>query len=97
MPFQWSDQALESLADITLYYEIEADRSVADVIEGRIFEQVESFNTFPMSAPESEIFPGMRKVVISHLPYVAFIRRLRGDAWEVVDVVHTSRRLPKNS
>ncbi len=48
-----------------------------------------------MSIPASELFPGSRKLVISNLPYVAFIRQLDGAVWEVVDIVHTSRMLPK--
>ena len=49
----------------------------------------------PCSIPASDIFPGTRKLVISNLPYVAFIRQLDGAVWEVVDLVHTSRKLPK--
>ena len=48
------------------------------------------------SIPKSEIFPDTRKLVISRLPYVAFIRQIDGNVWEVVDIVHTSRKLPKN-
>ena len=29
-------------------------------------------------------------------PYVAFIRPIAVDMWEVVDIVHTSRKLPKS-
>jgi plasmid stabilization system protein ParE len=47
-----------------------------------------------MSAPASDLCPGTRKLVIRNLPYVAFIRQLDSDVWEVVDVVHTARKLP---
>ena len=48
-----------------------------------------------MSIPASDVYPGTRKLVISNLPYVAFIRQLSGTDWQVVDVVHTARKLPK--
>ena len=94
---RWSDFALRSLEEIVLYYEAEAGLAVADAIEARIFDQVEKIAPFPMSVPESEIYPGTRKLVFTHLPYVAFIRLIKGNRWEVVDIVHTSRKLPKNS
>jgi plasmid stabilization system protein ParE len=96
MAVQWSDFSLQSLEEIIVYYEFEAGRSVAGNIQERIFEQVEKIDMFPMSMPESDIFPGTRKLVISRLPYVAFIRQLDPVLWEVVDIVHTSRKLPKN-
>lgn len=96
MAIKWSDFALQSLEEIIIWYEVEAGRSVADSIEGRIFTQVEKMDVFPTSVPVSEIFPDTRRVVIKNLPYVAFIRPMGADVWEVVDIVHTSRKLPKN-
>lgn len=96
MVFQWSDFALRSLEEILVYYETVAGLTVAQDVEQRIFEQVEQMHVFPMALPASDIFPGLRKLVISRLPYVAFIRPLRDSVWEVVDIVHTSRKLPKN-
>lgn len=95
MAIQWSDFALQSLEEIILWYELEAGRQVADSIQSRIWLQVEKIDGFAMSIPASDLFPGTRKLVISNLPYVAFIRTLGGDAWEVVDIVHTARKLPK--
>lgn len=92
----WSDFALQSLEEIIIWYEIEAGRKVADSIEARIFQSIEDIKIFPAGIPISEIFPDTRKLVIKNLPYVAFIRQLNGDVFEVVDVVHTSRKLPKN-
>ncbi|MBP9685366.1 MAG: type II toxin-antitoxin system RelE/ParE family toxin [Rhodoferax sp.] len=96
MAIQWSDFALQSLEDIIIWYEVEADRHVADSIAARIFTQIEKMETFPMSAPVSEIFPGTRKVAIKNLPYVAFIRPIEDGMWKVVDIVHTARKLPKS-
>ena len=96
MAMQWSDYALQSLEEIIIWYELEAGRLVADSVQNRIWQQVEKMDTFPMSLPVSDVFPGTRKLVISNLPYVAFIRQLDGPVWEVVDIVHTSRKLPKD-
>ena len=95
MAIKWSDFALQSLEEIIIWYELEAGRQVADSVQNRIWQQVEKIDAFPMSIPVSDLFPGTRKLVISNLPYVAFIRQLDGPVWEVVDIVHTSRKLPK--
>ena len=92
MAIKWSDFALQSLVEIILWYEQEAGRNVADSVENRIFKQVDNIDLFPMRAPESDIFPGTRKLVITNLPYVAFIRNIDNDYWEVVDIVHTSHQ-----
>lgn len=96
MAIQWSDFALQSLEEIIIWYEVEAGRNVADSIEGRIFTQIGKMEIFPMSVPVSDIFPDTRRVVIKNLPYVAFIRPIAVDMWEIVDIVHTSRKLPKS-
>ncbi len=96
MAIQWSDFALESLEEIIIWYELEADRQVADSVQNRIWQQVKKIDGFPMSIPASDQFPGTRKLVISNLPYVTFIRQLDSTVWEVVDIVHTSRKFPKN-
>ena len=96
MTIRWSDFALQSLEEIIIWYELEAGIQVADSVQNRIWQQVEKIDRFPLSIPVSEIFPTTRKLVISNLPYVAFIRQLDGDVWEVVDIVHTSRKIPKN-
>lgn len=96
MALQWSDFALQSLEEIVFWYETQAGRQVADSIQNRIWLQIEKIDGVAMSIPASELLPGTRKLVISNLPYVAFIRHLHGDTWEVVDVVHTARKLPKS-
>lgn len=97
MAMLWSDFALRSLEEIMLYYEAEAGLAVAGAIENRIFDQVEKIDQFPMSIPESDIYPGTRRLVFTNLPYVAFIRLNKANRWEVVDIVHTSRKFPPNS
>jgi plasmid stabilization system protein ParE len=97
MAIQWSDFALRSLEEIVLYYEAEGGRELANRAEMEIWSQVEDSNRFPEAIQESEIFTGTRRLVIRIFPYVVFIRKIEGDLWEVLDVVHTSRKLPKNA
>jgi plasmid stabilization system protein ParE len=96
MAIQWSDFALRSLEEIILYYEGVGGRNLADRAELEIWSQVEHSNSFPEAIQESEIFPGARRLVIKTFPYVVFIRKIGSNLWEVVDVVHTSRKLPKD-
>jgi plasmid stabilization system protein ParE len=95
MSISWSTEAQESLLEILTYYEESVNEDFADSIEDRITKQVDALNGFEMSIPKSDILPGTRKLVISKLPYVAFIRELQSFSWEVVDIVHTSRKFPK--
>lgn len=95
MAIRWSDFALHSLEEIVGYYELEAGPQVADAIAARIFDQVDQVAAMPKACPPSDLFPGARKLVISRMPYVAFIRALSPAVWEVIDIVHTSRKLPK--
>jgi plasmid stabilization system protein ParE len=97
MPIQLSELAEQSLDQIVTYYAEIANEEVSESIENRILGQIEAINGFEKSIPISEIFPGTRKLVISKLPYVAFIRERSKEVWEVVDIVHTSRKLPKQS
>ena len=95
MPIKLSELAEESLDEIVAYYAITVNEDFSASIENRILDQIEAINGFEKSIPASDIFPGARKLVISKLPYVAFIRERSMGIWEVVDIVHTSRKLPK--
>lgn len=96
MPITLSTLARESLLEILDYYEVEVSEEFADAIEERITKQIFDLDGFEMSIPESQILPGTRKLVISKLPYVAFIRQVSMKEWEVVDIIHTSRKIPKS-
>ena len=95
MSIELSELAENSLNEIFDYYIEHAGFNVAEDIEIRILKQIKSITGFEEAIPKSEIYPGTRKLVISKLPYVAFIRELPSKSWEVVDIVHTSRKLPK--
>jgi plasmid stabilization system protein ParE len=94
MPITWTFEAEESLADILKYYEEKVSTDFSESIEDQIYTQVDKLEGFEKSIPVSEIFPTARKLVISKLPYVAFIRERSSGLWEVVDIVHTSRKIP---
>lgn len=95
MAIQWSDFALQSLEEIISYYEQQGGRTLADRAESEIWDQVEKSNNFPEAIQQSDVLYGTRRLVIRTFPYVAFIRQIESNLWEVVDVVHTSRKLPK--
>jgi plasmid stabilization system protein ParE len=96
MFIKWSDLASESLLEITAYYEEVAGHVVADRAENSILSQVEKIKDFPLSIEVSKEYPGTRRLVMKVFPYYAFLR-VGEDSIEVVDVVHSSRKLPKNS
>ena len=77
--------------------EAESGRELANRAEMEIWSQVEDSNRFPEDIQESEIFQGTRRLVIRIFPYVVFIRKTDSGLWEVLDVVHTARMLPKGS
>lgn len=98
MLIQWSDFALLSLEEILFWYEMESGRELADSIKRRIDEQVKAYTRPPLtpnSLVDSEIYSNTKRLPIKRLPYVAFLREIRGDLWEIVDIAHTSRKLPK--
>jgi plasmid stabilization system protein ParE len=97
MPIKLSELAEESLDEIVAYYAITVNEDFSESIENRILDQIDAINGFEKSIPVSDIFPSTRKLVISKLPYVAFIRERSNGLWEVVDIVHTSRKIPKNN
>ena len=97
MPIKLSELAEESLDEIVAYYAVTVNEDFSESIENRILDQIDAINGFEKSIPVSEIFPTARKLVISKLPYVAFIRENSQGEWEVLDIVHTSRKLPKQS
>jgi plasmid stabilization system protein ParE len=93
----WSDLSLYSVADIVFWYESNVDAKFADSVRRHIEDQIQIYAKPPLnpnSIPNSDIYPEFKRLVISKYPYIAFIRQIDGDLWEVVDVVHTSRKLP---
>jgi len=95
MPISWTLGTEESLAEILKYYELEVSEEFSEAIEEHIYSQIDKLEGFEKAIPQSDKYPKTRKLLISKLPYVAFIRELPTGSWEVVDIVHTSRKIPK--
>ncbi|MDP2795235.1 MAG: type II toxin-antitoxin system RelE/ParE family toxin [Sulfurisoma sp.] len=93
MRIVWTDEALDDLEEILAYYYAEAGPRVAEMIKRRIVDQVEGLPPFPERIRKSERIPGARELVVSRLPYIAFVKLLP-DAIVVLNVVHTARKFP---
>ncbi len=98
MQIYWSDFAFDSLIEIIAWYKVEAGDNVANAIKKRINKQISLYNEpllNPNSLHNSELLPEYKKLVIRNLPYIAYLHEDSNGDWEIVDIVHTSRKLPK--
>ena len=93
MRLVWTDEALDDLADILVYYLEQAGPATAASVEARIVSQLDALRAFPESIRNSERLPGTRELVIQRLPYIAFVQVLP-DRILVLNVVHTARKFP---
>ncbi|MDD5388814.1 MAG: type II toxin-antitoxin system RelE/ParE family toxin [Gallionellaceae bacterium] len=93
MRLAWTDEALDDLADILVYYLEKAGPVTTDKVEARIVNQIEALRAFPESIRNSERIPGTRELVIQRLPYIAFVQVLP-DQIRVLNIVHSARRFP---
>lgn len=89
----WTEEALDDLEEILAYYLLEAGPATADAVERRIVSQIEGLEPFPERIRESDRVPGARELVVSRLPYIAFVKRVQ-DGIVVLNVVHTARKFP---
>lgn len=92
----WTDEALDDLEEILVYYYQETSPRTAAAVERRIIEAVESLEPFPERIRESERVPGARELVVGKVPYIVFLR-LMPEAMVVLNVVHTAKKFPLNS
>jgi len=93
MRLVWTDEALDDLADILVYYLERAGPATAASVEARIVNQIEALRAFPESIRNSERIPGTRKLMIQRLPYIAFVQVIP-DQILVLNIVHTARKFP---
>ena len=90
-PVLWSPQARTDLFAIWSYYRNEAGELVADRVVRAINEKCKVLQEFPlMGRARDELRTGLRSIPVS--PHVVFYR-VRGDAAEVVRVLHGRRDL----
>jgi toxin ParE1/3/4 len=93
MRIVWTDEALDDLEEILVYYTLEVSPRTATAVERRIVEAVESLLPFPERIRPSERVPGARELVVARVPYIVFVRLLP-EALVVLNVVHTARMFP---
>ena len=94
MKILWTDEALEDLAEIVVYYYANASSSTAESVERRIIEHVEVLPPFPERIRKSDRIPGAHELVVNRLPYIVFIKLLSEEI-AVLNVVHTARIFPR--
>ena len=73
-------------------YIAEDDPTAASRLAQRIFEAVDSLIPYPLLGRAGRVV-GTRELVISRTPYIA-VYRMRGQAIEVLAVLHTARAWP---
>lgn len=93
MRLVWTDEALDDLAAILVYYLERAGPATAASVEARIVKQIEALRSHPERIRKSERIPGTRELVIQQLPYLVFVQ-LGPDRILVLNVVHTARKFP---
>jgi len=89
----WTREALDDLENILAYYYLEVGPATAEAVERRIVSQIEALETFPERIRSSDRIPEARELVITRLPYIAFLR-VQADGILVLNVVHTARKFP---
>jgi toxin ParE1/3/4 len=92
MRLRWLTQALADLSEIHSYIARDNPDAARHVV-GEIRQQVEILVTQPESARPGRL-PGSREFVIQKYPYIVAYC-VKGDEVQLLLVVHTSRRWPK--
>ncbi len=88
-------QAESDLEDILRYYLVEAGADVMDMIESRIFEQIETLQFMPQRIKESDKILGTREMVVYKLPYlVFFVVDEEQEVVKILNIVHSARKFP---
>lgn len=91
MRISWDPKALAALEAAGMYI-AEDDPTAASRLAQRIFEAVDSLIPYPLLGRAGRVV-GTRELVISRTPYIA-VYRMRGQAIEVLAVLHTARAWP---
>lgn len=93
MNILWTDEALDDLEEILVYYHSEAGPLTAEAVHSRIVADIEALRVFPERIRASTRIPGARELVVRRLPYIAFVK-VTDDSVIVLNVVHTAREFP---
>lgn len=91
MRVRWTTQAAQALEQIGDYIAADNPHAAHEVVN-TIYERVQQLADFPSLGRVGRL-EGTRELVIQGLPYFVPYR-VRDEAVEVLDVLHTSRRFP---
>ena len=92
MRIKWLRAALRNLDEEATYIATD-DAAAARLVVGRIFQSVAMLALQPGHGRPGRV-PGTRELIVPKTRYIVPYR-VRGDAVEILRVVHTSRRLPQ--
>lgn len=93
MNILWTDEAVDDLEEILVYYHSQAGPLTAEAVHSRIVAKVEALRVFPDRIRASARIPSGHELVVRRMPYIAFVH-VTDDAVIVLNVVHTARDFP---
>ena len=93
MNILWTDEALDDLEEILVYYHSEAGPLTAEAVQSRIVAEVEALRVLPDRIRACARVPGARELVVRRTPYITFAK-VTDDSVIVLNVVHTAREFP---
>lgn len=92
MRVRWTKPAARDLTQICDYIEEKGSAATARRVALSIYESVAGLAKFPEQGRTGKK-PGTRELILSGLPYLA-VYRLRGEAVEVLRILHGARKWP---
>jgi toxin ParE1/3/4 len=92
MRVRWTEPAAHDLTQICDYIEEHNSSAIARRVALSICERVSALAEFPERGREGRR-PGTRELIFTGLPYLA-IYRIRGDAVEILRILHGAQNWP---
>lgn len=90
-----TSQAEDDLENILGYYLVTAGADVMEMIERRIFEQIDTLKFMPQRIKKSDKIVGTREMVVYKLPYLIFFTIDEDhEVVNILNIVHTARKIP---
>ena len=93
MRLKWSEDAIKDLESLRLYIEQDKPEAARDVVI-KILTATENLMEQPDMGRLGRVF-GTRELIVSNTPYI-LPYRVRGNCIEVIRVLHSKMRWPKN-
>jgi toxin ParE1/3/4 len=92
MHVRWTDPAVSDLTHICDYIETHGSSAMARRVALSIYEPVNALAQSPRRGRQGRK-PGTRELVLHGLPYLV-IYRIRGDAVEILRILHGTQKWP---